>query len=252
MQLIGEINRKGYNFMIIRTIVYVVLVLSGLISPLVYAQKKATQPMFAFKSNILPITPTMQKMMRQYTYLPQCPISFHELVIITLSYWGFDHKAHQGVLVVNRSLAREVADIFKAAYYHQFPIERMELMDTFKGDDNASMALNNTSAFNCRVVTGQPGVFSQHSYGRAIDINPLINPYVKGEQVLPLEGKKYADRALPARGKIVKDDFLYNEFTKRGWDWGGNWLDLQDYQHFEKRAHNKKRNINGYPPTQLR
>jgi hypothetical protein len=215
-----------------------------LISPLTHsATPKNSMP--KFKSEITSIPTDTQKIMEKYTWRPGCPVPFDDLAEVKLSYWGFDQKAHQGILIVNKQLAAEVVSIFEAAYYHQFPIERMETMDTFKGDDDAAMAVNNTASFNCRAVTGKPGCFSQHSYGRAIDINTLINPYVKGDRVLPPAGKKYVDRTKNYPGKIIKDSFIYNEFIKRGWDWGGNWHDLQDYQHFEKRANNEKRDVNG-------
>jgi hypothetical protein len=188
-----------------------------------------------FESSISPIPAKTQKIMEKYTWRPGCPVPLRDLAEVKLSYWGFDQKVHQGILIVNKSLATEVVSIFKAAYYHQFPIERMETMVTFKGNDDAAMAVNNTSAFNCRAVTGKPGVFSQHSYGRAIDINTLINPYVKANLVLPPGGKKYVDRKKFFPGKITNGSFIYNEFIKRGWDWGGNWHNLQDYQHFEKK-----------------
>lgn len=108
------------------------------------------------------------------------------------------------------------------------------------------MEANNTSAFNCREVTNQPGEFSQHSYGRAIDINPLINPYVHGKSVSPKDGVIYVNPKKPALGKIVKGDIVYRTFIKYGWDWAGNWYDVQDYQHFEKRANGEKRNPYGY------
>jgi hypothetical protein len=199
-----------------------------------------------FESTIISLPINTQKIMQKYTWKPNCPVPLNDLVEVKLSYWGFDHKIHQGMLIVNKVLAIEIIDIFKAIYNHKFPIERMEPMDKFKGDDSAAMEANNTSAFNCRTVTGQPGTFSQHSYGRAIDINTLINPYVKNGKVLPTSEKKYVDRTKNYPGKITKNSFIYNQFTKYGWDWGGNWHDLQDYQHFEKRANNQKRDLNGY------
>ncbi len=189
-----------------------------------------------FENNIHPIPAATQEIMKKYTWRPGCPVALDDLVEVKLSYFGFDHRTHQGILIVNKARADEVVSIFEALYYYQFPIERMEPMDIFQGDDNAAMEANNTSAFNCRAVTGQPGVFSQHSYGYAIDINTLINPYVKGDKILPPSGKQYVDRTQPYPGKITKDSFIYNEFKKRGWDWGGDWSNLQDYQHFEKRA----------------
>ena len=41
------------------------------------------------------------------------------------------------------------------------------------------MRHDNTSAFNCRYVAGTT-TWSQHAYGRAIDLNPVENPYVAG------------------------------------------------------------------------
>lgn len=199
-------------------------------------------PKSEFESSITSLPINTQKIMKKSTWKSNCPVSLNDLAEVKISYWGFDQQLHQGILVVNKALATEVVSIFKAAYDHKFTIERMEPMENFKGDDNAAMAVNNTSAFNCRAITGKPGVFSQHSYGTAIDINTLINPYVKGDQVLPPSGKKYVNRNEDYPGKIAKNSFIYNEFIKRGWDWGGNWHDLQDYQHFEKRLGSEKRN----------
>jgi hypothetical protein len=221
------------------------LFLSLLISPLTHSSA-AKSSMPRFESSISPISTSRQKIMEKYTWRPGCPVPFSDLAEVKLSYWGFDQKAHQGILIVNKALAPEVVSIFKTIYYHKFPIERMEPMDEFKGDDAAAMEVNNSSSFNCRAITGKPGVFSQHSYGRAIDINTLINPYVKGEKILPPCGKKYADRTTAYPGKITKNSLIYKVFTEEfGWDWGGNWNDLQDYQHFEKRANNERRDPNG-------
>jgi hypothetical protein len=98
----------------------------------------------------------------------------------------------------------------------------------------------------CREVTGQSGIFSQYSYGRAIDINPQINPYVKDNIVLPENGSNHVDHNNPEKGKITHHSLIYKLFIEHEWDWGGNWHDLQDLQHFEKRANGKKRDPNGY------
>ena len=118
--------------------------------------------------------------------------------------------------------------------YSGFLIERITPIEDFNGDDDASMAANNTSAFNCRDITGQPGRFSNHSWGRAIDINPLINPYVKGDKVYPPEGRKYLNREVEAPGLINSGSYVVKRFLKAGWKWGGDWTNLKDYQHFEK------------------
>lgn len=190
-----------------------------------------------FTSSINPIPMNTQKLMRHYTWNPTCPVSLQDLSEVKLTYWGFDHKAHQGLLIVNKELAHEVVEIFKQIYQRRFPIQRMELMDIFKGNDEAAMNANNTSAFNCRFVVGKPNVFSQHSYGRAIDINTLINPYVNGKTIHPAAGVKFLDRNKKTPGKIIKNDFVCKLFKKYGWTWGGDWKNLQDYQHFQKASY---------------
>lgn len=199
----------------------------------------------ALSGHISPIPVAVEKRMRLYTWRPGCPVPIRDLRYLTLPYWGYDNKTHQGALIVNKALASEVLFLFQELYKGHFPIERMALMDDFKGKDDAAMAANNTSAFNCRSLTGKPGVFSQHSYGRAIDINTKINPYLTKKQVLPNAGKAFVDRKQSYPGKISKEGLVYKLFTQYNWDWGGNWFDLQDYQHFEKRAHGKKRNPHG-------
>lgn len=129
------------------------------------------------------------------------------------------------------SLAEEVVAIMNDLYDARFPIERMEPVDVYDGDDDLSMAANNTSAFNCRPVTGGSS-WSEHSYGRAIDINPLVNPYVRGSTVLPPEGAQYADRSLSATGMIHGGDQVVDAFAAQGWKWGGYWDSPIDYQHF--------------------
>ncbi|KTC73793.1 hypothetical protein Lbir_1055 [Legionella birminghamensis] len=204
-----------------------------------------------YKSSIKPIPQSIQKKMKQYTWHPGCPVPINQLVLVTLPYWGFDQKTHFGQLIVHQEIAAEVLSIFNTLYKEKYPIQQMRLMEDFEGNDELAMQANNTSSFNCREVTNQPGIFSQHSYGRAIDINPLINPYVKAGIILPQQAAPFADRAQPYPGKITINTPFYQLFKLRDWDWGGSWFDLQDYQHFEKRANGEKRNPYGYF-TQLR
>ena len=138
--------------------------------------------------------------------------------------------------MVSGALAQELQAIFRELFAHGFLIERMEPVETYGGSDDRSMAANNTSAFNCRDVTGVKGKFSNHSWGRAIDINPLTNPYVKGPKVLPPGGQAFLDRTKAYPGGILPDSFIVKLFANYGWTWGGSWPDRQDYQHFEKPA----------------
>jgi D-alanyl-D-alanine carboxypeptidase len=160
-----------------------------------------------------------------------CPVAVADLRILTLTHWGYDGRVRTGKLVVAANQVGAIAQVFEAMYDAQFPIERMELIEEYGGSDNASMAANNTSAFNCRAVTGGTA-FSEHSYGRAIDINPLVNPYVNGSTILPPAGAAYLDRSQNVTGMIHAGDAVVTAFKQVGWIWGGTWTSLKDYQHF--------------------
>lgn len=160
-------------------------------------------------------------------------VDIKQLSYLKITYWGFDEKTHVGEMVVNKNVAQEVLDIFQEAYHKKYPIEKIKLIDEYGGNDEKSMADNNTSAFCYRTIANT-NKLSNHSLGKAIDINPLYNPYVVGKSVSPANGKKYGDRSIVRKGTIKKGDDLYNAFIKRGWTWGGNWSSKKDYQHFEK------------------
>jgi hypothetical protein len=162
---------------------------------------------------------------------PGCPVALEDLRVLRMDRWGFDGKPHRGSLVVHRTYAHDVLRVFEKLYEAHFPIRRMRLVDTYGADDDRSMAANNTSAFNCRVVTGGSS-WSEHSYGMAIDINPIQNPYVVGGTVLPLAGAAFLDRSRDAKGIIHAGDVVVKAFAEIGWGWGGSWSSIKDYQHF--------------------
>jgi len=192
----------------------------------------AAPPLF----QIAPLSPDLVAQVRKTTWHAGCPVAPEDLRQLTITFHDFSNKTEHGTLIVNREVAAEVLRLFESLYRQGFQIERMVPVEQYGGDDDASMAANNTSAFNCRDATGKPGVFSNHSWGRAIDINPLTNPYVKGDKVLPPAGRKYLDRSREFPGSILRGGFVVREFEKAGWTWGGRWSDRQDYQHFEKPA----------------
>ena len=194
---------------------------------------KTPPPPFQGSASEIPLK--VRQQMQQYSWHAGCPVPIENLAYLKLSYWGFDNKPHQGTMIVHKGVATEVIDIFKELYEHKYPIERMQPIDNYQGNDNASMVANNTSAFNCRPMTDFPNQYSIHSYGRAIDVNPLINPYVNGNKVDPKEGAPYADRSVYRRGKIISGSIAHDIFTQHGWSWGGAWYGpIKDYQHFEK------------------
>ena len=119
--------------------------------------------------------------------------------------------------------------VFRALYEQRFPIRRMRLVDAYDGSDARSMAADNTSAFNCRKVTGGT-TWSEHSYGRAVDLNPVQNPYVAGSTVAPPAGASYVDRSPLRKGMVTPG--VRSAFASIGWGWGGSWATKKDYQHF--------------------
>jgi hypothetical protein len=162
-----------------------------------------------------------------------CPVPIRQLRLVRVRHWGFDGEPRRGRLVVHEEEASEVLRAMAALYRHRFAIRRMEVIDAYGGDDHRSMDADNTSAFNCRFVAGQPGVWSQHAYGRAIDVNPVENPYVTSSgHVSPPAGAPYADRSRRAEGMIHSGDSTVRAFSRAGWEWGGDWSGTRDYQHF--------------------
>ncbi len=169
------------------------------------------------------------------SWRPGCPVAVEDLRLLTLSHWGFDSQVHSGELVVHRDQAEKVLRAMSRLFELDFPIERMELVDVFGADDDRSTAANNTSAFNCREVENSPGVWSQHSFGRAIDINPVQNPYLpRSGPIDPPAGAAFTNRADARPGMILSGGAVVRTFANIGWEWGGNWSSSKDYQHFSE------------------
>ena len=188
----------------------------------------------AFEGSSAPIPESVREQMTDRSWHADlaCP-DFDSLALLRMTHWGFDGLIRHGEMVVAQSAAAEVLEAFGDIYDARFPIERMVLIHTYDGDDDASMDANNTSAFNCREITGG-GALSQHSYGTAIDVNPVQNPYVNGETVLPPAGQAYLDRDDIRPGLIAAQGPVTKAFDDIGWGWGGDWVSLKDYQHFSE------------------
>ncbi len=172
------------------------------------------------------------------SYKDNCEVPYEELRYVRVLYVGFDGESHRGELIVNKAIAKDIIEIFRELYDEKYPIERMVLVDEYDADDNTSMTADNTSSFNYRKVDGTDHL-SLHSYGLAIDINPMYNPYVRtvdGKKVItPENGSSYADRSLACEYYIDKEDACYKAFTEHGFTWGGAWVNSKDYQHFQKK-----------------
>jgi hypothetical protein len=187
-----------------------------------------------FHSEVSRIDPDLRQRMSGVSWHRGCPVGFNRLRLLRMTHWGFDGRVHRGRLVVHRDSAQAMVHTMRALFRLHFPIRRMHLVDAYGGDDHRSMDADNTSAFNCRFVSGTSR-WSEHAYGHAIDLNPRENPYVTASgYVSPPAGAPYADRSRRVPGLIHRQGPVVEAFAEIGWEWGGNWSWPKDYQHFSE------------------
>jgi peptidoglycan L-alanyl-D-glutamate endopeptidase CwlK len=152
------------------------------------------------------------------------------LVLVDVLYYSFDGLKHQGQIIVNNVLENDIYEIFALIEKLQFPVGKVIPIVTYQWDDHSSMASNNSSAFNFRVIEGTTKL-SLHSFGRAVDINPVQNPVIYPNGFTAPEGAKYSPSNT---GTFSVKNQIVQEFIRRGWHWGGNFEQPKDYHHFEK------------------
>ena len=185
-----------------------------------------------FQSEILDLSVERQQQMLGKTFREGCPVGFDALALVRFLHWNEQLGVQWGEVVVAHEEAKNMEEIFRSLYEIQFPITSAKPMFHFDGNDDLSMEANNTSVFNCRKVKNSKR-YSEHSYGKAIDINPLWNPWVsKSGRVDPPSGKPFVDRNLEIKGLIKAQDEVVRLFESKGWKWGGYWRNSKDYQHF--------------------
>ncbi len=164
----------------------------------------------------------------RHSYRRGCPVPPAQLRTVHVSYWGFDGAPQTGTIVVSRRAAPQIVTVFRTLWDARFPIRRLRPVSAYGGDDDRSMAADNTSAFNCRFVGGTSR-WSMHAYGVAIDVNPVENPYVQGSRVSPPAGRAYVSRSRYRKGMALPGNALVRAFAAVGWRWGAS---FGDYQHF--------------------
>ena len=184
----------------------------------------------AFHSTIAPVPPDVAA---RSTWQAACPVTLTQLSYVTLSFWGFDGRAHTGELMVDATEAERFVEAFHALFDARYPIEEMRITTQADLDAPPTGDGNNTSAFACRPIAG-PGrtSWSSHAYGRAVDINPFMNPYIRGDLVLPELSSSYLDRTNVRPGMLANGDGVVTAFGTIGWAWGGLWTHPTDYMHF--------------------
>lgn len=183
-----------------------------------------------YESSVSPLTePVLARI--EGTWDPRCPVAVADLRYVTVTFRGFDGRAHTGELVVRHDVAEDVVEVFRRLHEADFPIEEMRLVTA---DDLAAAPTgdgNNTAGFVCRPAVGSTR-WSSHAYGLAIDVNPFQNPYVRGDLVLPELASSYTDRSYVRPGMITPGDVVTEAFAAIGWGWGGGWASGSDPMHF--------------------
>ena len=192
----------------------------------------APLPGDGFQARVTPVPP---EVLARSTWAPGCPVDDSELAWVRLTFWGFDDQRHTGELLVNAAVADDLVAVFRTLYGARFPFEELRITRRDELDAPPTGDGNATGVFVCRPAVGSTS-YSQHAYGLAIDVNPFQNPYVKGDGsdrlVLPELASAYLDRERVRPGMVLRDDVVVAAFAGIGWEWGGDWQSLKDYQHF--------------------
>ena len=207
------------------------LLLSTLLTTSLFAQ---------FNANISEITPDIEnRMIEGNSWRQGCPVSLHNLRYLQLAYLDFNGQTQMGEMIVHESIASNTVYVFEELYIMHYAIDKMQLVSDYSGNDWQSIESDNTSAFNCRPVSGKKKKWSKHAYGKAIDINPIANPYIsKTGHISHKASYKYKKRRhldinnLADRALLLSSDPATKAFKKYGWSWGGDWRSMKDYQHF--------------------
>ena len=185
-----------------------------------------------FRADTKRITGDVRRRITGSSWHRGCPVPRSRLRLIRATHWDFERDVEWGALIVHRNHKRRIVRALRDLFEERFPIRRMKLIDRYGADDHRSMDADNTSAFNCRFVNGT-NRWSMHAYGKAIDVNPIENPYVtSGGHVSPPAGEPYADRSRRAKGMIRHGDATWRAFRTADWEWAGDWSGTRDYQHF--------------------
>lgn len=177
------------------------------------------------------VNPVPSAVLSRSTWQPDCPVGVGDLRYLTMSFWGYDGRAHTGEMIVNAQAAQGVTRVFGKLFEARFPLEEMRVTARPELDLHPTGDGNNTTAFVCRPAVNLK-TWSAHAYGLAIDVNPFCNPYIKGDLVLPELASSYVDRKNARPGMIYAGDAVVRAFTDIGWTWGGTWTSPRDIQHF--------------------
>lgn len=185
------------------------------------------------------VTAVPDDVLARSSWTDECPVEADDLRWVRLAFWGFDNRRHTGELLVNADAAEELVQVFERLYAARFPLEEMRITRAEELDAEPTGDGNNTGAFTCRPLHGTT-TWAEHAYGRAVDVNPFQNPYIKppnangvpGDMLIPELSSAYLDRSRQEPGMIRAGDVVVEAFAAVGWGWGGDWQKSKDYMHF--------------------
>ncbi|WP_435746490.1 M15 family metallopeptidase [Nocardioides sp. SYSU DS0663] len=193
----------------------------------------APLPGSGFASRV--VSPAPARVLERSTWEPACPVAADDLAWLRVSFRGFDGERHTGELLAHRTVADDLVQVFRDLWRAGFPLEELRITRPEELDLPPTGDGNNTGAFVCRPITGGTS-YSQHAYGLAVDVNPFQNPYLRetpaGRVVLPELASAYLDRTHRRPGMVLEDGPVVRAFQRIGWEWGGDYRTLKDWQHF--------------------
>jgi D-alanyl-D-alanine carboxypeptidase len=190
--------------------------------------------LLAFHGTIQPVpAPLRAELVAAHMWHVGCPVTFGQLRLLRVSYWGLDRRVHRGRLVVNASAAAPLRTVFRRLYALRFPIRRMNPVD-LNGDDTASFECRNAAPSPCP-GSAPTGHWSEHAYGEAVDLNPRENPYTGCGRTRDPASVPYLDRSRVRPGMVT--GAVVAAFRAVGWGWGGAWSGTKDYMHFSANGH---------------
>jgi hypothetical protein len=200
----------------------------------------ALQP---FHASIRPLPAPVRSEVAARAWHSGCPVPLSGLRLLTVTYWGFDHRTHAGQLVVNKSAAGPLAKVFRQLYAMRFPVHHMQLANMYGPPRSRPADGDVTGSFECRQAVPSPctggtgtGHWSEHAYGEAVDLNPVENPYVGCGMTRDKTALSYLDRSRVRRGMVTPR--VVRAFRSVGWGWGGDWTgSTKDYMHFSATGH---------------
>ncbi|MFL5927397.1 MAG: M15 family metallopeptidase [Gaiellaceae bacterium] len=207
----------------------------------------ATSAAAAGTRTIAPLTKAQRAaVIRAREWHRGCPVSLSQVRLLSVRYYGFDHRSHWGTVVVNERVAIGLRNVFARLYAIRFPIHHMQFGDTYGSLNDVPKDGDFTASFECREASASPctgvttnkttGSWSQHAYGEAVDLNPVENPYVGCGMTRDKTALSYLDRARYREGMV--NDSVVRAFASIGWGWGGSWTgSTKDYMHFSVNGH---------------